>query len=244
MSPGGSTSRHLPALAAALLVLSVAGLLTGGGTPVARAATEWPPSSDLLVSEVVTGGASANDEYVELYDAGPLPVDLGGLELVYVTASGSSITRKVSWSSGTIPSHRHRLIANSAGVFASLADDTYSGGVASAGGSVALRVINGGVIDSISWGTAANAFAESAAAPAPPSGQSIERLPGGAAGNGRDTNDNASDWWVNDLPIAESLSAPAVPAPDATATPTITPSPAPTVDGGANADLSPNRDVE
>src|SRR5262245_32425693 len=101
MSPGGSRSWHLPALAATVLVTSLAGRLVGGSAPVARAATEWPPSADLLVSEVVTGGASANDEFVELYNAGSLPVDLGGLELVYVTSTGSSITRKVSWSNGT-----------------------------------------------------------------------------------------------------------------------------------------------
>src|SRR6478672_12801991 len=104
MSPGGSHSWHLPALAAALLVASVAGMLVGGNAPIARATTEWPPSSDLLVSEVVTGGASANDEFVELYNAGSLSVDLGGLEVVYVTSTGSSITRKVSWSNGTIAS--------------------------------------------------------------------------------------------------------------------------------------------
>src|SRR3954453_7485770 len=139
MSPGGSRSRHLLAFVAALLVASMAGMLADGNAPIATAATEWPPSSDLLVSEVVTGGASANDEFVELYNAGSLPVDLGALELVYVTATGSSITRKVSWSSGTIPSHRHRLIANSSGVFTSLADDAYSGGIANTGGSIALR---------------------------------------------------------------------------------------------------------
>src|SRR4051794_28184485 len=144
MFRGGSRSSHLPVLVVALLVASVAGLLTGGNPPVAQAATEWPPSADVLVSELVTGGASANDEFVELYNAGSLPVDLGGLELVYVTATGSSITRRVSWSSGTVPSHRHRLIANSAGVFASLADDTYSGGVASTGGAIPPRGLHRG----------------------------------------------------------------------------------------------------
>ena len=30
------------------------------------AAVAWPPSTGLLVSEVVTGGASASDEFVEI----------------------------------------------------------------------------------------------------------------------------------------------------------------------------------
>ena len=38
-----------------------------GGTP----AVVWPPSTGLLIAEVVTGGTSASDEYVELTNAGP-----------------------------------------------------------------------------------------------------------------------------------------------------------------------------
>src|SRR5688500_13714116 len=53
----------------------------------------WPVSAGLLVSEVVTGGASASDEFVEIYNASLDSLDLGGLELVYVTSSGSTVTR-------------------------------------------------------------------------------------------------------------------------------------------------------
>ena len=52
------------------------------------AAVSWPPSTGLLVSEVVTGGASASDEFVEIYNAVGAAIDLGGLELVYVTSTG------------------------------------------------------------------------------------------------------------------------------------------------------------
>ena len=44
------------------------------------------------------------------------------------------------------------------------------------------------------------AFVEGAAAPAPPAGSSLERLPGGAAGNGVDTNANLADWLVQAVP--------------------------------------------
>ena len=37
----------------------------------------------------MTGGASASDEFAEITNAGPVPIDLTGLELVYVTSSGS-----------------------------------------------------------------------------------------------------------------------------------------------------------
>ena len=40
----------------------------------------WPPSTGLLVSEVVTGGTSASDEFVEIYNASDGAIDLAGLE--------------------------------------------------------------------------------------------------------------------------------------------------------------------
>ena len=60
-------------LAAMLVVLLLGGVagppgaLRFAGVPVAAVA--WPPSSGLVVAEVVTGGASASDEYVELANA-------------------------------------------------------------------------------------------------------------------------------------------------------------------------------
>src|SRR4051794_41975572 len=49
---------------------------------VSIAAVAWPPSSGLVVAEVVTGGASASDEYVEIANvsagAGRPPGGRGG----------------------------------------------------------------------------------------------------------------------------------------------------------------------
>ncbi len=67
----------------------------------AAAAVAWPIST-LVVSEVQTGGASASDEFAEIHNAGGGDVDLAGLELVYVTSSGSTVTRKASWSTSTV----------------------------------------------------------------------------------------------------------------------------------------------
>lgn len=82
----------------------------------------------ILVSEVVTGGQAASDEFVELYNASTVIVDLTGLELVYASASGATISRKVVWTSPTqvSPGH-HLLIANGAGTYAATADAVYSG---------------------------------------------------------------------------------------------------------------------
>jgi hypothetical protein len=207
-------------------VLSPAGI---GGAPgaVAAGAVAWPVSS-LVVSEVLTGGASASDEFVEIANQGSLPVDLVGLEVVYATSSGSTVTRKATWTASLVlDPGRRTLIANGAGIHAAIADLVYTGGFAASGGSLALRVVGGTVIDAVGWGDATNTFVEGAAAAAPAPGSSLERRPGGPGGNGIDTNDNLADWFVADTPSPQNLGADPVPGADPTPTPTPTPTPAP-----------------
>jgi len=202
-------------------------------TRVLAADVGWPVAT-LVVSEVQTGGASASDEFVEIANQGAGTVDLAGLEVVYATSSGSTVTRKAAWSASTVLPPGHRVvIANAAGAYAASADLTYSGGFAATGGAVALRVVGGTSVDAVGWGDAVNAFVEGAAAPAPAAGSSLERLPGGAAGNGIDTNVNLADWFVQAVPNPQSMAAPAVPAgpaptPSPVATPSPTASPTPT----------------
>ena len=215
------------ALSALSVVLSVAGAVFAAGSgslPSPLAAVPWPVST-LLVSEVQTGGASASDEFAEITNVGAGPTDLAGLELVYVTASGSTVTRKASWSTSLlVEPGRHVFIANTSGIYASLADATYSGGFAATGGAIALRVIGGTAVDAVGWGDAANSFVEGSAIPAPAAGSSIERKPGGTAGNTVDTNANAADWFAQLTPNPQSLAAPPVPAPMVTASPAPSPS--------------------
>ena len=68
----------------------------------------------------MTGGASASDEFIELYNPTSATLPLEGLEVVYVTSTGATVTRKAAWAAGAtgLPSGAHLLIANSAGVFA------------------------------------------------------------------------------------------------------------------------------
>ncbi len=202
------------------------------------AAVTWPPAT-IVLSEVQTGGTSASDEFVEVANQGPGAVDLAGLEVVYATSSGSTVTRKATWEVSTLLEPGRRvLLANAAGSYAPLADATYAGGFAATGGALALRVVSGTVVDAVGWGDAANAFVEGAAAVAPPAGSSLERAPGGAGGNGWDTNDNALDWFVQGLPSPQGLSAPPVPGPAPTPDPTTTP--APTVVSNPPATATPS----
>lgn len=217
-----------------LVLLALAGLTIAvpqRAIQVADAASVGWPTSTLLLSETMTGGASASDEFIELVNAGPATTDLIGLEVVYVTSSGSSVTQKASWTgSRPLAPGQHLLIANAAGSYAALADATYAGGLSATGGAAALRVIGGATIDALGWGDAANAFVEASAAPAPPARSSLERLPGGSAGNGIDTNDDAVDWFVQPSPSPQDLASPptpTLPTPPASPTPSATRSPRP-----------------
>ncbi len=229
-------------IALALVALGPGASLGASDPPAALAAVDWPPSAGLVVGEVMTGGASASDEFVELYNAGSTALDLAGLEVVYVTSTGGTITRKATWATTTLLAPgRHVLLANSSGIHTATADISYTGGLSATGGAIAVRPIGGAAIDAVGWGDATNAFVEGTAAPAPAAGSSLERRPGGQAGNAADTNDNLADWLVNAAPIPQNLAAPAVPGggptpsptprpsstPTATASPTPTPTPAP-----------------
>ena len=85
------------ALVTAWLVTSIVVGVAGVRTPALSqvAAVAWPTST-LVVSEVQTGGASASDEFIELSNAGAADIDLVGLEVVYATSSGSTVTRKAT----------------------------------------------------------------------------------------------------------------------------------------------------
>ncbi|HET8786988.1 MAG TPA: hypothetical protein VFM38_15245, partial [Candidatus Limnocylindrales bacterium] len=164
----------------------------------------------------------------EIANQGDGPVDLIGLEVVYATSTGSTVTRKSTWPGSTILSPGQRiLLANSVGSYVGMGDATYTGGFAATGGAIALRVVGGAVIDAVGWGDATNTFVEGGPVGAPPASSSIERRPGGAAGNAIDTNDNATDWLVSSTPSPQNLASPVVPGTGPTPTPSATASPTP-----------------
>ncbi len=179
----------------------------------------------LVISEVVTGGASASDELIELYNPTSAPLPLEGLEVIYVTSTGATITRRATWELGApgVPAGGHVLIANASGTYASIADATYASGMAATGGSVAVRILGATTaIDAVGWGAAASTWMEGSPAVAPASGASIERLPGGALGSSSDTGDNLVDFVERPVPEPQNLGSPPTPDPAA-----ATPSPGP-----------------
>ena len=224
---------------AVVLILAVA-VVAAIGLPLQTVRADGLPDH-LVVSEVVTGGASASDEFIEIYNptAGALPLE--GLELIYVTASGATISRRTAWDLGaqTLGPGRHLLVANELGAYAGIADALYATGMAATGGSVAIRIQGASsAVDAVGWGSAASTWLEGQPAPAPAAGSSLERLPGGAFGSTVDSDDNLSDVVVRTVPEPQNAGSAAVPEPGATPPPS--PTPAPSIEPSAIPTPSPS----
>ena len=178
---------------ALIVVVLTAGRGGWGRSPASAPAPSPGRPSTLVVSEVQTGGASASDEFVEIANQGAgrgrparargrlrdvvgldrdAQGDLGDVARARARASGSC-SRTPRASSPRSPTRRIRA-ASRRPVARSRC------------GSWAGR-------SSMRWAGATRRTRSSRGRrrAAPPAGSSLERSPGGALGNGTDTNDNA-----------------------------------------------------
>lgn len=155
----------------------------------------------LRINEFSVGvEGSLGDEFVEIVNVGDSVADLSGWRLVYRSGAGATDNSLGTLPDGTtLAPGAFLLFGGSAYAGSHPADRTFSTGLASAAGGVALRDGSGGVIDSVGWGTATNAFLETTAAAAPP----IAAAPGTSGArnpDGHDTNDNSADFAVDTTP--------------------------------------------
>ena len=230
----------------ALIVVVMVGILGGwGGTGALAAAVGWPPSTLVDLGDPdrwrvgirrVRGDRQPGQRDGRPGRPGGRLCDVqrfdgdaqGDVDRGDLARPGSPDPHRATPRASTAPS----------------ADLTYTGGFAATGGAVALRVVGGAPIDAIGWGDATNGFVEGAPAAAPPAGSSLERSPGGALGNGSDTNDDAADWFVQATPSPQGLAAPPVPVPGPTPVPTRDARlPTPTADADTDADADTGGDA-
>ena len=145
----------------ALIVVVMVAAPAGGRRRVLAGIVGWPPSTTLVISEVQTGGASASDEFVEIANQGRAgrPGRARG-RLRDVVGLDRHAQGDVAGIDDARPREAGPRGAMAPGVYAAVADATYSGGFAATGGALAVRVVGGAAIDAVGWGDATNAFVE------------------------------------------------------------------------------------
>ena len=156
-------------------------------------------SASIRINEFSVGVEGAlGDEFVEIVNVGTAAADLSGWKLVYRSGAGTSDVSLGTLADGTtLAAGGFFLFGGSGYSGAHPADKSFSVGLASAAGGVAIKDADGNIVDSVGWGDATNAFVEgtAAAAPtiAPAPGKSDARHP-----NGHDTDANSADFAIGD----------------------------------------------
>lgn len=159
----------------------------------------------IKVNEFATGvSGAATNEFVELVNTGTVAADIGGLKVVYRSASGTSDTTLATVPAGTtLAAGGFYLLGGSGYAGAATADQTFGTAIAATGGSIGIRKPDGTLFDAVAYGTAANGLGEGTPAAAPPTtaspGSSAIRLP-----DGHDTDENAADFSVSAVPTPKA----------------------------------------
>jgi DNA/RNA endonuclease G (NUC1) len=190
------------------------GLKTTAQSEFNQASNAPAISPNIVISQFQTAGANANDEFIELHNISSNVVDLNGFRLVYRSANGTTDVPFVTWTSSTIIAPGgYYLIASTAYDGSVIPDITYnpttcSCSMSATGGGLAIRsgALNSGVIlDAVGYGTATNAFIETAATAAPPANASQSRLNIGC----QETDNNANDFSTVNPSAPRNAASPA-----------------------------------
>jgi predicted extracellular nuclease len=180
-----------------LSLLLLTAVLGASGSPHAV-------SPDVLLSQVYGGGGNSGstftNDFIELYNAGPLPVDVTGWTVQYASAQGTGWQSTTL--SGTIQPGQYYLVQEAAGTggttplptpdaVGTIAMSATAGKVALVAGPTLLTGAcpDTGVLDLVGYG-GANCFEGTAPAPVLSSTLAAARRDGGPV----DTDDNAADF--------------------------------------------------
>jgi DNA/RNA endonuclease YhcR with UshA esterase domain/exonuclease III len=159
-----------------------------------------PPQ--VLISEIVVGDAGNNKyEFIELYNLGDTPLALQEFSLWYRLPTSDEDLPVYHWSSpALIPGHGHYLLVREGEDVGIMPNATFTQSLNTSGGGLLLRGSDGETVDVLGWGNAPELFTEGDPAAIPENGTSLERGPGGEAGNHQDTNNNKEDFHISVAP--------------------------------------------
>lgn len=163
-----------------------------------------PLQGEVVINEVMPEGASATDEFVELYNPGSVPIALEGHVLSSVSGGGARTACFTGRPADVIPPNGF-FVLGGAGFAGARAGDLGCS-IAGSGGRLVLADVHGRTRDGLGWGTAEGSAPTEGyyRARAAPKRKAISRRSDGA-----DTNVNASDFGVT----SPTPGAPNVPLP-------------------------------
>jgi predicted extracellular nuclease len=172
-------------------------------------------ASPVVISEVLGGiQGNNNHEFIELYNRSTSAIDLRGWTIWYRLPTGQEDLLVYRFTSTmVIPPLGHLLIGRAGEDFGLPVDATFDQPLNTAGGGLQLRSTDEVIQDALGWGNAPVSFQESTAAQAMPNGATLERFPGGIAGNTADSGDNAADFAINPTPTPQNSGSPLTPTP-------------------------------
>ncbi len=185
-------------------------------SPPVPSSTPAVAQDGVLISEMLPGiaGLSNNLEFIELYNAGTEAVDLNGWSLWYQMDDNKEEQLVYAWETrADLPPHGHYLLTRAGQEVGNLADAEYDLSLFEARGGLALCDPEGQRVDSLVWGEGPSDYLAGSPAPAPEGGASLERRPGGEAGNGVDSGDQAADF-IQAAPNPQNSGDPITPLPD------------------------------
>jgi uncharacterized repeat protein (TIGR01451 family) len=169
----------------------------------------FPPVSkgisiNVVISEFrVRGPNGGNDEFVEIYNLSSSAVNIGGWKMKGSNNSGTTSTRATVAAGVTLNPGCHFLFTNTAASGYSGAvpgNQTYTTGITDDGG-IAITLPDDTIVDQVGM-SAGSAFKEGTplaslgGTSASNLNRGYERKPGGASGNGTDTDNNSTDFQL------------------------------------------------
>jgi hypothetical protein len=162
---------------------------------------------EVVINEVQSDGATASDEFVELYNPAACALSLNGYKVGYYASSATTGTPNIYFTgtaAHSIPSKGYFLIGGSGFTPppGGKIDGTLTGGLKNDAGRVGITNGSGKLLDAVAYGTqvtGATLYVEKNPAPSPPSNKSVGRKP-----DGTDTDNNAVDFKVLSSPTPGS----------------------------------------
>ncbi len=205
-------------VATVLVLVLLAGALAACGpntpTPTAApptaSATATPSiaaANHLVIAEIMAGvDGDNNHDFIVLYNPTGNIADLQGWSLWYRLNDSSKPQLLYRWKThALVPPGGHYLLAHTGEDVGLTADAAFDTPIVPPRGGLQLRTTEGKPVDSVAWGSnGPHTFAEGQPAPGFHNGQALIRKPGGDAGNGQDTDDNAADFIVGQPQPANS----------------------------------------